>query len=330
MDWKGRRVLVTGAGGFIGSHLTEELARRGAKVRALVRYNSRGHWGFLEELEAALLRRVEVHRGDIADAHFVLDLARSQEVVFHLAAMIAIPYSYRAPGDFVSANVSGTLNILEACRRSGARRLVVTSTSEVYGTARYTPIDEAHPLQGQSPYSASKIGADHLAESYHRSFGLPVVILRPFNTFGPRQSARAVIPTIISQLLENPPKLALGSVGPVRDFNFVSDTVAGFLAAAEAPKAVGQTVNLGSGRGVTVKSVAEILMRLTGRSARVNMERRRIRPVHSEVHKLIGDNRKAARLLGWKPKVSLEEGLVRTVEYIRTHRAQYKPSLYNI
>lgn len=330
MNWKGRRVLVTGAGGFIGSHLTEELARRGAKVRALVRYNSRGSWGFLEETPPELSRRVEVRRGDIADPHFVLELARSQDIVFHLAAMIAIPYSYQAPGDFVSANITGTLNILEACRRSGARRLLVTSTSEVYGTALYTPIDENHPLQGQSPYSASKIGADHLAESYYRSFGLPLVILRPFNTFGPRQSARAVIPTIICQLLEDPPRLRLGSLGPVRDFNFVDDTVAGFLAAAASPKAVGQVVNLGSGRGVSVKTAAETLMRLTGRRAELQVERRRLRPAKSEVHKLLCDNRKARRLLGWKPQVALEEGLVRTVEYIRTHRAHYKSSLYNI
>lgn len=330
MDWKGRRVLVTGAGGFIGSHLTEELARRGARVRALVRYNSRGHWGFLEELDASLLRRVEVCRGDITDAHFVLELARSQEIVFHLAAMIGIPYSYRAPGDFVSVNVTGTLNILEACRRSGARRLVQTSTSEVYGTARYTPIDEKHPLQGQSPYSATKIGADHLAESYHRSFDLPVVIVRPFNTFGPRQSARAVIPTIISQLLEDPPRLSLGAVGPVRDFNYVDDTVAGFLAAAAAPKAVGETVNLGTGRGVSVLAAAKTLMRLTGRRAKIKTERHRLRPKNSEVRRLLCDSRKAARLLGWKPRVTLEEGLVRTVDYIRSHRAHYRSSLYNI
>jgi len=330
MNWKNRRVLVTGAGGFIGSHLTEELARHGAKVRALVRYNSRNDWGFLEETEPEHKRRIDVWPGDITDAHFVSKLVKDQEIVFHLAALIAIPYSYQAPASFVATNVGGTLNVLEACRQHKVSKLVHTSTSEVYGTALYTPIDEKHPLQGQSPYSASKIGADHLAESFYRSFGLPVAIVRPFNTFGPRQSARAVIPTIISQLLDNAPKLSLGAVTPIRDFNYVADTVEGFLAAAASPKAVGQAINLGSGRGISVGKTAETIMRLLGRKAAITQQKIRLRPKHSEVLRLLCDNGKAKKLLGFKSRFSLEEGLVRTIHYMQAHRSRYKSRLYNI
>ncbi|HRY30619.1 MAG TPA: GDP-mannose 4,6-dehydratase, partial [Elusimicrobiota bacterium] len=248
MNWKNRSVLVTGAGGFIGSHLTEQLLRRGASVRALVRYNSRNDWGFLEEIGPELRKRLDVWSGDVADPHFMLNAVEGRDVVFHLAALIAIPYSYIAPSIYAATNVTGTLNVLEACRRQRVKRVVHTSTSEVYGTACYTPIDEKHPLQGQSPYSASKIGADKLAESYFRSFGLPVVTVRPFNTFGPRQSARAVIPTIITQLLSGAKKLSLGSLNPVRDFNFVLDTVEGFIAAGGAPRVEGEVINVGSGR----------------------------------------------------------------------------------
>ncbi len=330
MNWKGTRVLVTGAGGFIGSHLTEELARKGAKVRALVRYNSRGHWGFLEDLEPALARRVDVWPGDVTDPFFASKLCEGQEVVFHLAALISIPYSYAAPQSFASVNVNGTLNILEACLRRKVKKVVHTSTSEVYGTALYTPIDEKHPLQGQSPYSASKIGADHLADSFFRSFELPVAVARPFNTFGPRQSARAVIPTIITQLLEGREELAMGSLTPVRDFNYVADTVAGFLAIAASPKTVGQVVNIGSGRGVTVGATAQAIMRLMGRKAAFRREGRRIRPPKSEVMRLICGNGKARKLLGWKPRHSLEEGLVHTISYLQTHLHDYKPGRYNI
>ena len=290
-------MLVTGAGGFIASHLTEELARRGARVRALVHYNSRSHWGFLERLDPELSRRVELRPGDVTDPSCVLDLVKGQDAVFHLAALIAIPYS---------------------------------STSEVYGTALYAPIDEAHPLQGQSPYSASKIGADHLAESFFRSFGLPVAIARPFNTYGPRQSARAVIPTIICQLLRQPPELKLGSLKPVRDFNFVADTVEGFLAVAASPKSVGQAINLGSGRGVSVAETAALIARLLGLRARIKADKARLRPADSEVYRLICDNRKARRLLGWRPRYSLEEGLALTIDYIRRHRADYKAGVYNV
>jgi NAD dependent epimerase/dehydratase len=330
MNWKNVKVAVTGAGGFIGSHLTEELARRGAKVRAMTHYNSRGHWGFLEELDPALGRRVEVRPGDVTDPGCVNDLVAGSDVVFHLAALIAIPYSYVAPASYVAANVSGTLNVLEACRRSKVRKLVHTSTSETYGTARYVPIDEEHPLQGQSPYAATKIGADQLALSFEKSFGLPVAVCRPFNTYGPRQSARAVIPTIICQLLQAEPRLDLGSLSPVRDFNYVADTVDGFLAVASSPKSVGEVINVGSGRGVTIGETARLLMKLTGRKAPIREAAERVRPERSEVMRLICGNAKARKLLGWKPRVPLERGLARTVEYVRAHLADYKAGLYNV
>ena len=330
MTWKNRRVLVTGAGGFIGSHLTEELARRGAKVRALVRYNSRNHWGFLEQTPADFAKRIEVWPGDVTDPFFVAKLLEGQEVVFHLAALIAIPYSYVAPASYVATNVQGTINVLEAGRRHKTSKILCTSTSEVYGTAIYTPIDEKHPMQGQSPYSASKIGADHVAESYFRAFNLPVAVVRPFNTFGPRQSARAVIPAIMSQLLSGAETLSLGSLAPVRDFTFVQDTVEGFLAAAESPKTIGTVTQLGSGSGIGIGELAEKIMKLVGRRAQVKTDKRRLRPARSEVWKLLCDNRKARKLLGWKPRYSLDEGLALTLQYVQSHRDEYKPRLYNI
>lgn len=330
MNWKNARVVVTGAGGFIGSHLTEELARRGARVRALVHYNSRGHLGFLEELDPALRRRVEVRAGDVVDAGCVTDLVEGADAVFHLAALIAIPYSYAAPASYVAANVQGTLNVLEACRRRKVGRLVQTSTSETYGTARYVPIDEEHPLQAQSPYAATKVASDQLALSYEKSFGLPVAVCRPFNTYGPRQSARAVIPTIICQLLQGAPRLKLGSLSPVRDFNYVADTVDGFLAVAASRAAVGEVVNVGSGRGVTIGQTVKLLMKLTGRKAEVVEDRVRVRPGKSEVMRLICGNAKARRLTGWRPRVPLEQGLARTVEYVRAHLSDYKAGVYNV
>jgi dTDP-glucose 4,6-dehydratase len=330
VNWKNVRVVVTGAGGFIGSHLTEELARRGAKVRALVHYNSRGHWGFMEDLDPALKRRVEIRAGDVADPNCVAELIQGTEVVFHLAALIAIPYSYSAPASYVSTNVTGTLNVLEACRRWRVGRLVQTSTSEVYGTARYVPIDEEHPLQAQSPYAATKVAADQLALSFEKSFGLPVAICRPFNTYGPRQSARAVIPTIASQLLQAEPRLKIGALSPVRDFNFVADTVEGFLAIAASKACIGEVVNIGSGRGVTIGETARLMMKLCGRRAEIREDRVRLRPERSEVMRLICGNKKALKLAGWRPRAALEQGLVRTIEYVRSRLADYKAELYNV
>lgn len=323
-------MLVTGAGGFIGSHLTEELARRGARVRALVHYNSRSHWGFLEELAPELKKRVDIRLGDITDPFCVSDMIEGREIVFHLAALIAIPYSYIAPASYVATNITGTLNVLEACRRHKIKKLVHTSTSETYGTALYTPIDEKHPMQGQSPYSASKIGADKLAESFYRSFNLPVAICRPFNTFGPRQSSRAVIPTIISQLLAGKTELSLGDLSPVRDFNYVADTVSGFLAVAASPKSIGEVINIGSGRGVTIGETAHLIMKLTGRKAEIKREKARMRPARSEVFKLICGNAKARTLLGWKPQHTFQDGLVRAIDYIRSRPTEYKTGFFNV
>ena len=330
MNWKNVTVAVTGGGGFIGSHLVEELARRGARVRALVRYNHRNHWGHLEDLPSGLGRRVDVRAGDVQDPHFMLDFARGQEVVFHLAALIPIPYSYVAPSSFVATNVQGTLNVLQACRERGVRRVVHTSTSEVYGTALYAPIDEKHPFQAQSPYSASKIGGDMIAESFYRSFGLPVSIARPFNTYGPRQSARAVIPAAICQLAAGLPRVRLGDMSPVRDFNFVADTVEGFLAIAASKRAVGETINLGSGRGVTIGAAVAMIQRVMGTDAPVVREKTRLRPARSEVFKLICDNRKAKRLTGWRPSRKLEDGLAATAAYVRERLADYKTGAYNL
>jgi NAD dependent epimerase/dehydratase len=321
-------VLVTGAGGFIGSHLVEALVRAGARVRAMLHYDSRPHRGNLEYADPNLVREVEIVSGDVSDPHFVFRACQDREVVFHLAALIAIPYSYVAPSAYVQANVVGTLNVLEACRLLQVPRLVHTSTSEVYGTARYTPIDEAHPLQGQSPYSASKIAADKLAESYHLSFNLPVATLRPFNTFGPRQSARAVIPTILAQLLAGQPELRIGELTPIRDMNYVENTVEAFLTIANCDAAVGQVVNAGSGRGVSIGDLVELAMKITGRTVPVVTEPQRQRPQKSEVWTLIAGNEKARQLMNWTPRVSLEAGLERTAEFISHHLHLYRPEEY--
>lgn len=331
MSLSGKKVLVTGGGGFIGSHLAARLVEEGCRVRVLVHYNSLGTWGHLEELPAKTLDVVEVVAGDIGDPYSVAHAVEGCEVVFHLAALIAIPYSYRAPASYVAVNVNGTLNVLEACRRYWVERVVHTSTSETYGTAQYTPIDENHPLQGQSPYSASKIAADKLAEAYHRSFDIPVVVLRPFNTFGPRQSARAVIPTIITQALAGR-EVKLGSLDPVRDLTFVEDTVSAFVAAAESDDAIGQVVNSGNGQGITIGDLAARILRLmeVQDSCRVVTDEVRVRPEKSEVFKLICDPGRAARLLGWRPTVSLDDGLQRTIEYVRQNVDRYKADLYNL
>jgi NAD dependent epimerase/dehydratase len=329
VSWKGRRVLVTGAGGFIGSHLAEELLLRGASVRAFLRYNSRADAGLLRFLPPESKDSLELRFGDITDPWSVEDAVEGVDVVFHLAALIAIPYSYVAPASYVAANVSGTLHVLQAARKHGTARVVHTSTSETYGTARYTPIDEAHPLQGQSPYSASKIGADKVAESFWRSFGTPVATIRPFNAFGPRQSARAVIPTIASQALAGRPELRLGSLAPVRDLTFVKDTVAGFLAVAEADACVGEVTNVGTGRGITIGELAERILSITGRAGTpVVTEDARVRPENSEVMELICDASKARERCGWSPKRTLDEGLRETVDFVRANLDLYRPEVY--
>ncbi|BDG07081.1 GDP-mannose 4,6-dehydratase [Anaeromyxobacter paludicola] len=328
MRVQGAKVLVTGAGGFIGSHLVELLVRRGAKVRAMVHYDARADQSNLELVSPEVRGAFEVVSGNVEDPYFVASAVKGQEAVFHLAALIAIPYSYLAPASFVATNVQGTLNVLEACRTQGVSRLVHTSTSETYGTALYTPIDEQHPLQGQSPYSASKIGADKLAESYHLSFGLPVATVRPFNTYGPRQSARAVIPTIIAQALASP-AIRLGSLTPVRDLNYVLDTVAGFVAVAESDAAVGQVVNVGSGSAVTIGELAALILRIMGIEKEIVVDQARVRPEKSEVMALLADRRKAEALTGWTPRYTLEQGLRETVEFVRAHLDRFKPDVYN-
>ena len=330
MNWKNARVLVTGAGGFIGSHLTEELVRQGARVRALVHYNSRSHWGLLEKVDAAVLRRIEVVPGDISDPQCVSRLAEGREIVFHLAALIGIPYSYHAPASYVATNVTGTLNILEACRAARVRRLVITSTSEVYGTARYTPIDEQHPLQAQSPYSASKIAADKLAESYFCSFDLPVVTLRPFNTFGPRQSARAVIPTVLTQALSGAGEIELGNLTAKRDLTYVTDTARAFLLAAETKGIEGEVIHFGQGSAVSVGDLAAKCLCAAESKARIASVKKRVRPERSEVGLLLCDPSKARKLLGWEPEVTLDEGLKCTAEYLRQHLGEYRPKEYSV
>jgi len=331
MEIAAKRVLVTGAGGFIGSTLVDALLDQGCQVRALVRYNSAGSWGALEQLESGRLARVEVVQGNVEDPFSVSRAVDGCEVVFHLAALIAIPYSYRAPQSYVATNVTGTLNVLEACRTHRVDRLVHTSTSETYGTAQYCPIDEKHPLQGQSPYSATKIAADKLAESYYRSFDLPVATLRPFNTFGPRQSARAIIPTIISQALSRA-DIRLGSLSPVRDLTFVKDTAAAFIAIAKSDAAVGQVVNCGNGKGLAVGALAERILRLMGMEGEraIVADETRIRPEKSEVFELVCDNSLAHRVAGWRPSVSLDDGLLETISYIRANLTRYKADLYNV
>jgi len=327
MTWQNKRVLVTGAGGFIGSHLVERLVELGASVRALIHYNALSSWGWLDF--SPHRERVEVIMGDLTDRDLVFQAARNVEIIFHLGALIAIPYSYQAPSSYVRTNIEGTLNILLAARDLKVARLVHTSTSEVYGTARYVPIDENHPLQGQSPYSATKIAADKLAEAFYCSYGVPVVIVRPFNTYGPRQSTRAVIPTIIGQCLTGD-TIRLGHLHPTRDLNYVSDTVEGFLRAAAADNVLGQTINLGSGREISIGDLALLIARLLGKQVHIIIDERRRRPEKSEVERLLADNSKAKRLLGWEPRVSLEEGLIRTIDWMREHRRRYRLDIHSI
>ncbi len=325
-----KSVLVTGAAGFIGSHLTEALVVAGHKVRAMVHYNFQSNWGWLESLPKDIMANVEVFPADIADPFAVQKAVSDCEVVYHLAALIAIPYSYRAPAAYVETNIKGTLNILEACRNMEVERLVHTSTSETYGTAQYVPIDEKHPLVGQSPYSASKIAADKLAESYYLSFDLPVATIRPFNTFGPRQSARAVIPTIISQVLSGKQEISLGALSPIRDLNYVKDTVRGFMAVANSQAAIGKVINVGRGEGITIGELAQLILDICESTATLKVETNRLRPEKSEVMALICNNDQAKTLLNWQSNYSLQQGLEETVNWMRQHLDQYKTEIYNI
>lgn len=326
--WNDRIVLVTGAGGFIGSRLCERMVEEGASVRAFVRYTSRAEIGLLKLLPSEILGTVEIIRGDLRDFSAVEQAAKGVDTIFHLGALISIPYSYVHPVETVQTNVIGTMNILEACRKTGAK-LVHTSTSEVYGTALRVPIDEDHPLQGQSPYSASKIGADKLVESYYRSFGVPAVTIRPFNTYGPGQSNRAVIPTIITQAVSGD-VVRLGNLDAIRDFTYLDDTVDGFLLAGMADLWNGETFNLGTGEEISIAAVAELIFRIMGKQAEIQVEQGRLRPEKSEVLRLISDNRKAKEALGWQPKVGMEEGLRRTIDWISAHLDLYKPEEYGL
>jgi NAD dependent epimerase/dehydratase len=322
-DLRRTSFLVTGADGFIGSHLVERLVRDGAHVRALCLYNSQGSWGWLDQADAVIRRALDVRLGDIRDAGFVSEAVRGTERVLHLAALIAIPYSYAAPESFVATNVQGTLNVLEAARRHGVARVVHTSTSEVYGTPATVPIREDHPLQAQSPYAATKVAADQLALAYHCSFGVPVTILRPFNTYGPRQSTRAVLPAIATQLLAGAAEIELGRLDTRRDLTYVTDTVDGFVRAALAPGIEGETIQLGTGEAVTVQQLVDLAVEITGNPAKVRVDARRLRPDSSEVLVLQSDPARAQARLGWTPQVPLAEGLRRTIAWLRENLARY-------
>jgi NAD dependent epimerase/dehydratase len=322
-------VLVTGAGGFIGSHLCELCLAEGAKVRAFVHYNSRSDWGMLEDLDKKNLKNIQVIAGDLRDLEAVRRAIHGCHRVYHLGALIGIPYSYGNPADVVQTNVAGTLNVLQACLDSGVERLVQTSTSEVYGTAQYVPMDEKHPLNPQSPYAASKVGSDKLAESFYRTYGLPVVVVRPFNTYGPRQSPRAVIPTILVQALQSR-SVHLGSVDTKRDLTFVKDTARGFIAASTAPKVEGETIQLGSQREYAISELVDTIGNILGKRLKVVTDSSRIRPSASEVGRLFASNRKASEKLGWQPEVSLNKGLEKTVDWFRRRIDRYKADLYHI
>ena len=324
-----KKVLVTGADGFIGSHLTEELVKNDYNVKAFVYYNSFNTWGWLDTLPNDIMSNVEIFTGDIRDPNGVRTSMKGIEGVFHLAALIAIPFSYHSPDSYVDTNIKGTLNVLQAARDYNLDRVLVTSTSEVYGTAKYVPIDENHPFQGQSPYSASKIGADRLAESFYRSFGLPVTIVRPFNTYGPRQSARAVIPTIITQLLSGKEEIKLGSLTPTRDFNYVKDTVAGFIAISESDKTIGEEINIATQHEVSIGELAHTIIEQINPSARIICDEQRIRPKLSEVNRLLGSNEKIKKLTTWTPHYTLSEGIDKTISWMKDNLASYKANIYN-
>ena len=325
-----KKILVTGSDGFIGSHLTEDLVRAGYQVKAFVYYNSFNTWGWLDTLPSDVMKNVEIFQGDVRDPNGVKEAMKETAAVFHLAALIAIPFSYHSPDTYVDTNIKGTLNILQAAREQDLERVLVTSTSEVYGTAQYVPMDEKHPFQGQSPYSATKIGADRLAESFYRSFQLPVSIVRPFNTFGPRQSARAVIPTIITQLLAGKEKIHLGSLTPTRDFNYVKDTVNGFIKIYESERTIGEEINIATQHEISIGELAEELIRQINPNAKIVCDEERLRPEKSEVNRLLGSNKKIKELTDWKPVYSFEEGLSETISFFKDNMDKYKPDIYNI
>ncbi len=327
-----KKVLVTGADGFIGSHLVETLLDEGCNVKAFTYYNSFNSWGWLDTFPGEKLNNIEVFSGDIRDPNGIRTAVKDMDVIFHLAALIAIPFSYHSPDSYIDTNVKGTLNVLQACRDYDIERVIVTSTSEVYGTAQYVPIDEKHPLQGQSPYSASKIGSDKIAESFFRSFGTPVVTARPFNTYGPRQSARAVIPTVTTQLLNDRKEIMLGSIHPTRDFNYVGDVCRGLINLSKFDEAVGREVNIGSGTEISIGSLANLLIELTGTDAEIISQDNRKRPDKSEVERLVCDNSLMNEITGWKPETALREGLLNTIEWFRDKEnlKRYKDDIYNI
>lgn len=325
-----KKVLVTGADGFIGSHLTEELVNLGYDVRAFAYYNSFNSWGWLDTLSKDIMKNVEVFTGDIRDANGVRQAVKGVDEVFHLAALIAIPFSYHSPDTYVDTNIKGTLNVLQASRDMDMSRVLVTSTSEVYGTAKYVPIDEKHPYQGQSPYSATKIGADRLAESFYRSFDMPITIVRPFNTYGPRQSARAIIPTIITQLLSGKTELEIGSLTPTRDFNYVKDTVNGFIEISKSKKTIGEEINIATQNEISIGDLANELIRQINPQVKIVCDEQRLRPEKSEVNRLLGSNEKIKKLTNWNMKYSFEEGLRETIEFFRNNLDKYKTDIYNI
>ncbi|MBQ6334445.1 MAG: SDR family oxidoreductase [Erysipelotrichaceae bacterium] len=324
------KILVTGAEGFIGSHLSELLVKEGYDVKAMVQYNSFNNWGWIDTFDKEIKDKIEIFLGDVRDPNGVRTAMEDVDAVFHLAALIAIPYSYHSPDMYVDTNIKGTLNILQAARDLKTERILVTSTSEVYGTAQYVPIDEKHPYQGQSPYSATKIGADRLAESFYRSFSLPVTIVRPFNTYGPRQSARAVIPTIITQLLSGMEEIKLGSLTPTRDFNYVKDTARGFLEIYKSDKTIGEEINIATQKEISIGDLANELIRQINPSARIICDEQRVRPEKSEVNRLLGCNEKIKRLTNWKPQYTFEEGLAETIEFLRNNLDKYKADIYNV
>jgi dTDP-glucose 4,6-dehydratase len=325
-----KKILVTGADGFIGSHLVEQLIKEGQKVKAFVYYNSFNHWGWLDTFPKEILEEIEIFAGDIRDPNGVRESMKNVDEVFHLAALIAIPFSYHSPDSYVDTNIKGTLNVLQAARDLDTKRILVTSTSEVYGTAQYVPIDEHHPFQGQSPYSATKIGADRLAESFYCSFDLPITIVRPFNTYGSRQSARAVIPTIITQLLSGVEGIKLGAITPTRDFNYVKDTARGFMEIAKSERTIGEEINVATQQEISIGQLAEELIRQINPKAKILCDEQRLRPEKSEVSRLLGSNEKIKRLTNWRPQYTFEQGVAETIDFFRHNLDKYKVDIYNL